>query len=1161
MVRQSGLGAVGLGRASISELRATFERHPLDVATLEVLNAELKRRSSDEALDLHGEVAMALVAARKVQPANHQHPAQSVLSSRGLSRPDERPLYRYRLATTEWERLRHHLHQLVRARSIDRADDRDAGAFALYAAEWFRREFNGGSYRWDDLLASIGGLSPETTAMLARRGLKWWGRRAHRTDHGEQRLMTLALEGGFPTRLLNSREQGWLAGTLRRLLARTLTLGEQPVEVVVELATADSAIPQTFRKPEFFTLLAELAIAVVALRSEAAPQAAAASVPTSAWLDAQREGWRDELPIALEDEGAARLIDELVSQSLERLGGASARCWRMLVLRDGIWSPALRLSVEGEIRVPTAVKSLKSRLRVHATGDLGDRLAGELALLDPPGEDGAWISRARPAAPRRPLRNYPFTSAAEVELRSDGRVVATLPWSSSGHPLHSETLAFIDDRENHDGSPNELVLLGTGSQRSRHEAIYVWAPSNYEGKAASGGALICEWEDAEHRLFRLTEPAFIGAPGEEFAFYYEPHAAAGRNESLQLDGVLAKGLSTPAEHQVFSGTPTIAIQSGVARQPLGFGRVFWRYEGEKSWTDLKRSKFGFGAIETVLRSTEVRAALDRVRFTVLPAELRLCSRPTVGGAADFWVEGVEGWSVEADGSQPYRAEAHGRVIRVAWSLDRRKLIELRLIAPDGRATTVSARFPLGDGAIVSSRGVVLADRSSLTLKQLRGARAFANGQAKLAVETTTRADRKVYQRVFEGETSLWSLRDQIAALMEASGDLDTEIRIAFEPNGPSVRIRRYEHDLIVSNGTVRLANPIENQGGQLSFEWRSLIDPTEGGRRPIAVLSTADSLSMRPFALPGDLEGPGIVYLCEGEAVVSRPRFAAGTPVDHLGLNALQKAVTEIGARYDPALSEVFDHIEQGAPNTAALLGWLHQLVEVSGRLPATAFGVLKHLSRRPRMLASLIASSPDQASLERVWALEAELPFLWILVEAEDWKHAFHAQYQRTSQALLDLGWEASKASTTAGAQVNASIDHLLLLDDDLEGAIAAAGLRACSREWRRSPRDIGQDRIRRLAGSDHENRPVSVFMADTQVREQLEKFPEWFQGFHEDHWEGLQAPLVAALRAAGVVKLLGPQRLRIREAIVEDPEHFSEAYATGLNQIARQRSTESLR
>jgi hypothetical protein len=336
---------------------------------------------------------------------------------------------------------------------------------------------------------------------------------------------------------------------------------------------------------------------------------------------------------------------------------------------------------------------------------------------------------------------------------------------------------------------------------------------------------------------------------------------------------------------------------------------------------------------------------------------------------------------------------------------------------------------------------------------------------------------------------------------------------------------------------------------------------SELGRRTIAVLSVADAMSMRAFALPEDLAGPGLVYLCEGEAVVSRPNFVRGNRVDEQDLNGLQKAVVLDGPSCDEALKVAFASIELAGPQSAEELQWLHQLVGVSTRLAATTFNALKHLGRRSRMLAHLIASSTNDEALERVWALESELPFLWVLVSLEDWRDAFGSQYQRTFRGLRAIGWDEAKAHATAAAQINVTIDKLILLDEDLRAPIVAAGLRDREARILRSPREIGQDRIRRLAGSEHESRRSSCFMADDDLRVALLELPEWFQDFHEDHWEGVQAPIVAALRAAGKVTLLSRHRLRIREAMLEDPEHFAEAYEAYLLHLAEMASVEAAR
>nr|WP_313417136.1 hypothetical protein [Brevundimonas diminuta] len=487
-----------------------------------------------------------------------------------------------------------------------------------------------------------------------------------------------------------------------------------------------------------------------------------------------------------------------------------------------------------------------------------------------------------------------------------------------------------------------------------------WVTTPLKPSSTVGGEpIICSWEDGANRLFRLVEPSYVSAPSEDLAFYYEPNTSGRKIESLHLEGAEVQGLATLEGHQVFSGAPAVFLQSGVATKPLAFGRVFWRREGDQSWHDLKRQRLGCGAIELVLRSDETRAALDRVRFTVLPSDLQLCSRAVANGAADFWLEGAEGWRLECDDSESYRVDALARGFRAVWSIDRRTLINLRLVSPEGVAAIVTTRFPLGDGALVSADGAVLPDKAAVTLKQLRGARAFARGRAKLAVETSIRTDRTVYHQAFENECSLWSLRDQIAALMEASGELDAEVRVAFEPNGPSVRIKRYEHDIDVSNGVVRLRRPTQGQGGRLAFEWRSLIDMTDKGQRTIAVLSTADAMSMRAFGLPDDLVGPGVVYLCEGDGVVSRPRYAPGLAINDQNFSGLQGAVALEGPSYDAALKVAFESIEAADPQSVSDLQWLHQLPIVcllgGGELDRVVEKSLEAVERERRQVCEVV--------------------------------------------------------------------------------------------------------------------------------------------------------------------------------------------------------------
>ncbi len=103
---------------------------------------------------------------------------------------------------------------------LERVEDLDAAAFVLFGAEWFRRSFSGGVAKWSDLAAAIGGPVPyPTLTALTREGLRWWGRPVRRHHGANEWFLTLRLEGGFPSRLLETQERGWLLSHLRGLVS------------------------------------------------------------------------------------------------------------------------------------------------------------------------------------------------------------------------------------------------------------------------------------------------------------------------------------------------------------------------------------------------------------------------------------------------------------------------------------------------------------------------------------------------------------------------------------------------------------------------------------------------------------------------------------------------------------------------------------------------------------------------------------------------------------------------------------------------------------------------------------------------------------------------------------------------------------------------------
>jgi hypothetical protein len=188
----------------------------------------------------------------------------------------------------------------------------------------------------------------------------------------------------------------------------------------------------------------------------------------------------------------------------------------------------------------------------------------------------------------------------------------------------------------------------------------------------------------------------------------------------------------------------------------------------------------------------------------------------------------------------------------------------------------------------------------------------------------------------------------------------------------------------------------------------------------------------------------------------------------------------------------------------------------------------------------------------ERVWRLEQALPFLWVLCKVDAWHTAFHAAIGRRSTQLMAAGFSAEEAADMARSTLAYPIDWMSSYDEALLTPFALAGLSVPSGEPVRDARDIAQDRVRR--GGDRQDMATPISCFDTVLfGGDIQLLAPWRFAFDQSHWQGLDAPLFAALAAAGGITPTSEQRLAMRQARREDPQHFCEAYAAALGALAR--------
>lgn len=302
----------------------------------------------------------------------------------GLPAPDGRRLYRYRLTNEAFERLSRDLASLGDVSALDRRST--PALFVLWASEWFRRCYRGGGHRWADLTAAL--EIREDQAMLravTQKGLALWKRDVTRSGLMREFLGSLAREGGFPAAAVEEGGRGWAQDVLKAIVAPLLAEPAAGEDRALELARAQrSRLPQLFGDDEFLALCADLALAIVQLRREAEAPAAAAGVPLLAWLELHRSGWQDRLPLATGGRAADALLNGLLS--VQAVTGGTVGIERLLVLGEGCWREAARLTLDGTIdgAAMRAVDREVGRLRAFAAGEMARSLPGELAMIDPP---------------------------------------------------------------------------------------------------------------------------------------------------------------------------------------------------------------------------------------------------------------------------------------------------------------------------------------------------------------------------------------------------------------------------------------------------------------------------------------------------------------------------------------------------------------------------------------------------------------------------------------------------------------------------------------------------------------------------------------------------------------------------------------------------------
>ena len=143
---------------------------------------------------------------------------QRFLGARELKAPDARSLYKYRMSENEYNDLKATLKFISTLNSDVNRLSRITKwnmIFVIYGAEWWRREYQGGAWRWKTLFKSFDAdsstLQVQQRSEIIISGLRYWGLKVRLINDKFRYLGTISIEGGLPLNQLNElSNSNWL---------------------------------------------------------------------------------------------------------------------------------------------------------------------------------------------------------------------------------------------------------------------------------------------------------------------------------------------------------------------------------------------------------------------------------------------------------------------------------------------------------------------------------------------------------------------------------------------------------------------------------------------------------------------------------------------------------------------------------------------------------------------------------------------------------------------------------------------------------------------------------------------------------------------------------------------------------------------------------------
>lgn len=521
------------------------------------------------------------------------------ISKRGLTGPNGRPLYQYRMTDAEYRELQQALkHNPLNMNSPQLWD----ACFVLFASAWWFRKYSGGAWRWDSILreVSAGGISFDQRSELVKGGLRKLGRSLFQDSGSSEYLATIVQEAGIPMETLNN--SGWLR---KFILVVYRAYAVQESNYVSLTSSLDDLgvhmnIPDTFRNGSFYGLIKELTQKIYRLKKE---HTLGEKQNPLEYLDSIAPNWSESLPVPIESEAGRNFLKGLLSDlsAIREPDPYPIEIDRVLQRRENDWSIELSLALPeqpidfDDLRLSSETQeALKQIGKVSVELKAGMSFERTLGVAYHTRRDNRDLIQL-PRVDRLSIPSAHAFEHFELRLQHNGECMQTLV---AGNELDAnQPLVFAE-------TTHGIHFIHQGSLRTSSGCIY--AIIGHAFKVRSGNPITLGKYNETNALFKIQEPTdFTNEEGERLSFAVN---STDRDEwKYDIVGTTLPSFITPNQASVYIGKPRVyqTNKNTEERMPFPDPIEFRATGANQSWQSLSDSHSGQGRIRLRGKSGEL----------------------------------------------------------------------------------------------------------------------------------------------------------------------------------------------------------------------------------------------------------------------------------------------------------------------------------------------------------------------------------------------------------------------------------------------------------------------------------------------------------------------------------------------------------------------------